>query len=40
MLLCLGCVVLGTAHSFGQGVAGMAISGAGAGIGELTGLAG
>jgi MFS family permease len=39
-LLCVGCIILGTAHSFGQGVAGMAISGAGAGIGELTGLAG
>jgi MFS family permease len=40
MLLCLGCVVVGTAHHFGQAVAGMAIAGAGAGIGELTGLAG
>jgi MFS family permease len=40
MLLCLGCVVLGTAHHFGQAVAGMAIAGAGAGIGELTGPAG
>lgn len=40
MLLCLGCVVLGTAHTFGQAVSGMSIAGAGAGIGELTGLAG
>lgn len=40
MLLCLGCVVVGTAHGFGQAVAGMAIAGAGAGMGELTGLAG
>ncbi|KAF2429064.1 putative major facilitator superfamily transporter [Tothia fuscella] len=40
MLLCVGCILLGTAQNFGQGVAGMAISGAGAGIGELTGLAG
>lgn len=40
LLLCVGCAVLGSAHSFGQGVAGMAIAGAGAGIGELTGLAG
>jgi MFS family permease len=39
-LLCTGCAVVGTAHSFGQAVAGMALSGAGAGIGELTGLAG
>lgn len=40
MLLCAGCAILGTAHSFAQGVAGMAVAGAGAGIGELTGLAG
>lgn len=40
MLLCIGCLVVGTAHKFGQAVAGMAIAGAGAGIGELTGLAG
>ncbi|KAF2099119.1 MFS general substrate transporter [Rhizodiscina lignyota] len=39
-LLCLGCLLLGTAHSFGQALAGMALAGAGAGIGELTGLAG
>lgn len=39
-LLCIGCVVLGTAHSFGHAIVGMAIAGAGAGIGELTGLAG
>lgn len=40
LLLCIGCAVVGTAHKFGQAVAGMAIAGAGAGIGELTGLAG
>jgi len=40
VLLCVGCILLGTAHSFGQGVTGMAVAGAGAGIGELTGLAG
>ncbi|QDS78157.1 hypothetical protein FKW77_005044 [Venturia effusa] len=40
LLLCVGCAVVGSAHHFGQGVAGMAIAGAGAGIGELTGLAG
>lgn len=40
MLLCIGCVVLGTAHQLGQALAGMALAGAGAGIGELTGLAG
>ena len=40
LLICVGIVVLGTAHDFAQGVAGMAMAGAGAGIGELTGLAG
>jgi hypothetical protein len=40
LCICVGIVILGTAHSFGQGVVGMALSGAGAGIGELTGLAG
>lgn len=39
-LLCLGCLLLGTTHSFGQAIVGMAFAGAGAGIGELTGLAG
>lgn len=29
LLLCLGCVIVGTAHSFGQAVAGMSIAGAG-----------
>ncbi|KIY03036.1 uncharacterized protein Z520_01502 [Fonsecaea multimorphosa CBS 102226] len=38
--LMMGCVILGTAHKFGQGVVGMAFSGAGAAIGELTALAG
>ncbi|KAL1794523.1 hypothetical protein ACET3X_007944 [Alternaria dauci] len=38
--ICLGCVLVGSGHSFGQLLAGMAISGAGAAIGELTGLAG
>lgn len=33
-------VILGTAHHFGQGVAGLAIAGSGAAIGELTALAG
>ena len=40
LLICIGILVLGTAHDFGQGVVGMALAGAGAGIGELTGLAG
>lgn len=40
LLLCLGCIVLGTAHHLGAALAGMALAGAGAGIGELTGLAG
>lgn len=39
-LLCIGCIVLGTAHHLGQALAGMAMAGAGAGVGELTGLAG
>ncbi|KAK3070117.1 hypothetical protein LTR53_011017 [Teratosphaeriaceae sp. CCFEE 6253] len=40
LLLCVGCAVLGTAHTLGQALVGMSMSGAGAGIGELTGLAG
>ena len=40
LLICVGIIVLGTAHGFAQGVTGMALAGAGAGIGELTGLAG
>jgi MFS family permease len=39
-LLCVGCILLGTTHTFGQAIVGMAMAGAGAGIGELTGLAG
>jgi MFS family permease len=39
-LLCVGCVVLGTAQNLAAAVAGMALTGAGAGVGELTGLAG
>ncbi|KAF2643569.1 MFS general substrate transporter [Massarina eburnea CBS 473.64] len=38
--ICLGCVLMGTTHSFAQSLAGMALSGIGAAIGELTGLAG
>ncbi|KAF7679895.1 mfs general substrate transporter [Alternaria burnsii] len=38
--ICLGCALMGSGHSFGQLLAGMAISGAGAATGELTGLAG
>lgn len=40
LCICIGCVLMGTTHSFGQALAGMAISGMGAAIGELTGLAG
>jgi MFS family permease len=40
LCLCVGCIILGTAHTLGQALTGMALSGAGAGIGELTGLAG
>ncbi|KNG49787.1 mfs drug efflux pump [Stemphylium lycopersici] len=38
--ICLGCALVGSGHTFGQLLAGMAISGAGAATGELTGLAG
>jgi MFS family permease len=40
LLIMAGLAIARSAHSFGQGVAGLAISGAGAGIGELTALAG
>ena len=40
LCLCIGCAVMGTAHTFGQALVGQAFAGAGAGIGELTGLAG
>jgi MFS family permease len=35
-----GIIVLATSHSFGQGVTGMSLAGAGAAIGELSALAG
>ncbi|KAF2806812.1 putative major facilitator superfamily transporter [Mytilinidion resinicola] len=38
--LIVGAILVGTAHSFGQAVTGMALTGAGSGIGELTALAG
>ena len=38
--VCLGCALVGSAQSFGQAIVGMALSGVGAAIGELTGLAG
>jgi MFS family permease len=38
--LCLGIILLATAHTFAQGVIGMAFAGAGAAVGELTALAG
>ena len=40
IIIMVGIALIGSAHSFGQAVAGMAISGAGAGICELTALAG
>jgi MFS family permease len=40
VLLIVGVVLVGTAHEFGRAVGGMALAGAGAGIGELTALAG
>lgn len=38
--ICVGCALVGSTHSFGQAIVGMALSGVGAAIGELTGLAG
>lgn len=38
--ICLGCALVGSAQTFGQAIVGMALSGVGAAIGELTGLAG
>ncbi|KAF2468594.1 putative major facilitator superfamily transporter [Lindgomyces ingoldianus] len=40
LCICIGTVLMATTHSFAQALAGMAISGVGAAIGELTGLAG
>jgi MFS family permease len=40
LLLIIGCILVGTAQTFGPAITGMAFAGAGAGIGELTGLAG
>lgn len=40
LLLCVGCVVMGTAHRFRDGIIGMVLCGAGAAIGEMTALAG
>jgi MFS family permease len=40
LLLIIGVILVGTSHSFGQAVTGMAFSGAGAGIGELTAISG
>ena len=40
ILIMVGIIIVATAHSFGQGVSGMSIAGAGAAIGELTALAG
>ncbi|KAH6632971.1 major facilitator superfamily domain-containing protein [Boeremia exigua] len=38
--ICLGCALVGSTQTFGQAIVGMALSGVGAAIGELTGLAG
>lgn len=40
VVIMVGLVVVGTAHSFGAGVAGMALCGAGNAVCELTALAG
>ena len=39
-LLCIGCVLMATTHSFAQTVVAMVLSGAGAAISELTAIAG
>jgi MFS family permease len=39
-IICVGIALVGSAHSFGQAVGGMAMAGAGAGICELSALAG
>jgi MFS family permease len=40
IFIIVGCTVVGSAHSFGQAIVGMTLAGAGAGINELTALAG
>jgi hypothetical protein len=40
VVLCVGIIVVATAHSIGAAIGGMAVAGAGAAIGELTALAG
>jgi len=40
LLLIVGVALVGSTQTFGQAVTGMAFAGAGAGIGELTALAG
>jgi hypothetical protein len=40
LILIVGIIVLATAKSFGAGVVGMGLAGAGAAVGELTALAG
>lgn len=40
VVLCIGILVVATAHSAGAAIAGMSIAGGGAAIGELTALAG
>lgn len=39
-IICIGIALIGSAPSFGQAVAGMALSGIGAGVCELSALAG
>ncbi|KAH8725112.1 major facilitator superfamily domain-containing protein [Phaeosphaeriaceae sp. PMI808] len=40
LCICIGCALVGSGHNFAQVFAGMAMSGVGAAISELTGLAG
>lgn len=40
VVVIVGNIIMATTHSFAQAIAGMAITGAGAAVGELTALAG
>ena len=40
VMICVGIALVGSANTFGQGVTGMSVAGGGAGICELTALAG
>ena len=40
LCICIGCALVASGHTFAQLLVGMALSGVGAAVGELTGLAG